>query len=109
MRREYLEIGSSPAEEPCAQAGFPGYTEQALRECRAFKNQLLRQFGEPPDGASISVKHHITGGGYYEVVVYYDDTKKDAIDYAFRVEAESPAEWDEEAKKELGKFLKAND
>jgi hypothetical protein len=103
MASDYLTIGSSPAEEECAQVGKEGYGEKAQKECRAFINQLVRQFGEPPYGARFSVKNFPHDfGTYKEVCVIYDENSEEAIAFAFKVEAESPANWDEEAKKELG-------
>jgi hypothetical protein len=103
MASDYLSIGATPAEETCAQVGKEGYSEQSQKECRAFVNQLVRQFGQPPEGARITVKsfpHDF--GSYREVCVVYNDNIEEAIEYAFKIEAESPANWDEEAKKELG-------
>jgi hypothetical protein len=103
MASDYLTIGPSPAEENCASVGADNYGQQSQRECRAFVNQLVRQFGEPPYGARIAVKsfpHDF--GSYREVCVIYDDVFEEAIDFAFKIEKESPAQWDDEAKKELG-------
>ncbi len=104
MATDNLSIGATPAEESCEQVGTPNYNpEKASKECRVFANQLKRQFGEPPYGARIGIKSNPhDAGNYLEVVVYYNDNIEEAIDYAFKIEAESPANWDEEAKKELG-------
>lgn len=103
MASDYLTIGSSPAEEECAQVGQDNYSEQSQKECRAFVNQLTRQFGEPPFGARFAIKsfpHDF--GSYKEVCVVYSDTVEEAIEFAFKVENESPAQWDEKAREELG-------
>jgi hypothetical protein len=103
MASDYLTIGSSPAEENCAQVGKDGYSEQSQKECRAFVNQLTRQFGTPPEGARFAVKsfpHDF--GSYKEVCVVYNDNIEEAIEFAYKVERESPAQWDDEARKELG-------
>ena len=102
MARDFLTIGSSPAGEDCAQVGSENYGEQSRKECEAFKNQLIRQFGNPPEGARLAVKsfpHDF--GSYKEVVVFYDDASEPAMEYAYKLEGESPEFWDEEAKKEL--------
>jgi len=101
--RDYITIGPSPSDEDCAQVGQPDYVTRSKKECRAFLNQLVRVFGEPPDGASLAVKqfdHEF--GTYREVVCCYDDNIRESVDYAFKCEGEAPARWDDEARKELG-------
>lgn len=110
--REYLTIGSSPYGEDCAQVGSDGYDGKSRKECQAYKNQLIRQFGEEPDGARISVKsfpHDF--GSYREVICYFDDAKPAAVEYAFKLEGEGPELWDDAAKDELsgGPKLSFND
>lgn len=101
--RETMTLGPVPAEEDCAQVGQAGYREQALRECRAYKAQLVRQFGEPPEGAGLAVRGHAHDfGTYYEVEVSFQGDNEQAMDYAFRCEGEAWGNWDETAKRELG-------
>lgn len=104
MARDYITIGSSPAGEDCAQVGTDNYTEQARRECNAYREQLLRQFGKEPGSARLAVKsfpHDF--GSYLEVVCYYDDRDEAAMEYAFRLESECPERWDDEARAALVK------
>ena len=99
---DYLMIGSSPCEEECAQVGSPDYRTRAMKELTAFKNQLLRVFGTPPIAANLVIKsfpHDF--GTYHEVCVIYDDENEEAVDYAFKLEANTPMVWDDIAKKEL--------
>lgn len=103
---DYIEIGSSPADESCIQVGDPDYYFKASRECRVFKEQLKRHFGEPPEGARLAVKRFTHDFGIYmEVVCYFDDAYPESIDYAFKLEGETPAKWDKEALEELRKPL----
>lgn len=98
----YITIGSSPCDEPCAQVGSENYHENARKEGKAFINQLRRQFGPEPASASLRIKgfpHDF--GTYHEVVCYYDSSDDVGADYAFRLESEMPAEWDQQAKQEL--------
>lgn len=100
--RDYLFIGPTPAEEPCAQLGTDYYTPRAQIECRAFMAQLQRQFGKPPGSASFRISrcaHEL--GTYLEVVIVFNDNSEEEIDYAFNVESNSPSHWDEEAIAEL--------
>lgn len=101
--RDYIEIGPTPCDEQCQQVGMPSYdSEKANAECWAFLNQIRRIMGDEPDGARLSVKafsHDF--GTYREVVCYYDDAFAEAVEYAYKCEANSPSNWDGPAKREL--------
>ena len=100
--KDYLNIGSSPHGEDCAQVGSSDYPQKSRLECQAFKNQLLRIFGTPPGGASLVIKSFPHDFGQYrEVCVVYDDESEEETDYAFKLESEGPENWDEKAKEEL--------
>jgi hypothetical protein len=100
--REWIDIGSSPPEENCAQVGTDDYYPRARRECRAYIALLRRTLGDEPPGASLAIKSNEHDfGTYLSVVCYYDPEHEAAIDYAFRCESEGPQEWDEAAKAEL--------
>lgn len=96
-------LGPTPANETCQQLGAPDYDPAiAKKECRIYIDQIKRQCGEPPLGASFSVtanRHDF--GTYYEVEVVYDDTDDTAYKYALHVEHNSPQDWDEQAKLEI--------
>ncbi len=98
--RDYISIGSVPAGEECAQLGSPGYREQSIKECRAFRHQLERCFPKAVFGIKI-FEHDF--GQYREVVAYYDDEQPNSeqTEQAFLAEATTPEYWDDEAKKEL--------
>jgi hypothetical protein len=100
--KDFIDIGSSPPGEACAQVGSNGYREQARRECRAYVALLRRHLGDEPRGAHLSVTcnpHDF--GPYLSVVCYFDNTIPGAEDFAFRCEAEGPEFWDETARREL--------
>ena len=108
---DYIEIGSSPPDEACAQVGSEDYYERAQRECKAYINQLWRHLKSQKDisrdNAPASFRLAIKSnshdfGTYYEVVAKFDDKNEDAMNLAFFLEGNSPANWDDEAKKELG-------
>ena len=97
-----MSIGCSPSFEDCVQVGSPNYYERARKECRAFKNQLQRVFGDPPPGAyfkTVSSPHDF--GDYLEVHVVFDDSDEEAMEFACKVENEMPEYWDVEALAEL--------
>ncbi len=93
--RDYLSIGSAPAEEDCAQVGTPDYSERSREECARFIELIRKTCGEPPVGASLVTKtfpHDF--GSYREVCVVFDDENKAATEYAYKVENDAPATWD---------------
>ncbi len=94
MARDYINIGSAPAEEDCAQVGEDNYAEKARRECARFIDLIRKKCGQEPPGARLATKsfpHDF--GTYYEVVCYYDDEIPESIDYAYRAESEAPTTW----------------
>ena len=104
MVMEYMEIGSSPYEEDCAQVGSNGYVERANKELFAYMNQLKRLF---PAAESLNVRFRIKWfshdfGSYGEVCMHWDTGNEEADVYVYEIEKELPGYWDEEAKKELG-------
>ena len=97
-----MELGSTPAEESCAQVGSERYYPVAKKECRAYINQLRRQHGEPPEGADLRISAHSHDfGTYHEVSVVYDTDDRESVKWAFKVEADLPGEWDDAAREEL--------
>jgi len=104
----YIEIGSVPYDEECAQVGEANYHELSKIECRLFAKQIIEQFNEQIEetGCLIRVKsfqHDF--GNYSEVVVYYPDTEK-AIDLAFEIESDCWQNWTEESKNKLQELIK---
>ena len=86
---DHLFIGPCPADEDCAQIGV---TEGASRlnriECEAYIEALRRVYGPEPEGAYLHTKtERHDFGNYKEVVCYYEDDKREAVEYAFKVEA----------------------
>jgi hypothetical protein len=95
--RDFINIGSTPYDEPCAQVGTPDYREKALAECKKFIQLLRKKFGPEPESAELRVKafpHDF--GTYYEVVCFYDTDSQESVDYALRCEGETPATWEED-------------
>ena len=99
---DYSNLGSAPTDEDCAQVGSDGYWERASIECKVFRKQLRRIFGEEKFPNRLKIKsfpHDF--GDYLEVVIYYDDENEESLDWALKLEDNLPERWDEEAKKEL--------
>jgi hypothetical protein len=95
--RDFLNIGSTPTDEPCAQIGSPDYYERARIECRAYANQLKRLF---PFGSFVVKSFPHDFGTYFEVVAKYD-TDEQEREAAFAAEANSPEHWDADALLEI--------
>lgn len=104
MARDFIYISSTPVDEDCAQVGSDNYMERARKECNVFRDQLRRQFGAEPEGASIKIKREDghDAGSYLEVVCHYDDELPASVDYAFKLEGETPEKWDDVARAALG-------
>jgi len=104
-RYEKLEIGSTPNDESCAQVGTEDYYDLAIMEIKAYMHQLQRMFPIPENlqGVVSFVKksnpHDF--GTYYELAIKFPEDNEEAVDYAYNIENNSPANWDEPAKEEL--------
>lgn len=105
METTHVHIGPCPAEEEAAQIGELDFHTKNIKECQAFRNQILRQFGITPIGVEVftQVNNH-EFGQYREVVIYVDnpDDNPDRLLWALAVEELVSTTWDDEAKKELG-------
>lgn len=105
MSKNNLAIGDCPCDENTGlDLDDPDYRRKARIQCNAYISQLKRMHGEPPEG----VRYVITWnphdfGTYADVEIIFDDEKEDANAYAWKVEADLPGEWDEQAKLELEK------
>ncbi len=94
-----LELGSAPCEEPCVQVArdeAARYLPLMREECRRFRSLLLDQFGQPPPGATLTIKRFEHDfGPRLKVCVVFDETVKDAVQYAYELEEEIPDTWGE--------------
>ena len=100
--RDYLEIGSAPAEESCAQVGQDYYREISMIEMKQYIKAIRRELGPEPEKARLGIKsfqHDF--GTYYEVVCYYDNEDEESLEYAFKCEASAPTQWSKEDKQEI--------
>ena len=95
---DYIELGSTPHGEPCAQVGSPDYSERARLECAAYADQLRRTY--PNQCEKIRLKRQSFShdfGSYYEVVAIFRDDNEDAADAAIFLQDNAPEYWDAEA------------
>ena len=101
---DHLNIGPTPDEEECAQVGIdPNYDSASKRECAVYRRMLERLFPIPEGCCAYfaiqSFPHNF--GFYREVCVRYNPENADECEFAYRVEAQSPAQWDAIARSEL--------
>lgn len=89
--QDYMELGPTPAAEPCAQVGSDNYDVDAREECGRYKNLLIERFGHPERFGIKRFPHDF--GSYYEVVVYFDDDDQESLDFAINVEHNIPENW----------------
>jgi len=100
---ENLSFGPVPYDEPCQQLGETYEPDLARKECRTFLNQLIREFGEPPEQAKLFIQSNPHDfGSYLTVDVKFNELDRAASDYAYMIDAKVPANWDDESRKELG-------
>ena len=98
-----MEIGATPYDEGCAQVGSENYYEDAKKELQLYIDQLNRVFVEAESkGISFRQKwFNHDFGSYGEVCLFWNTDDEIADQYAYFIEANLPANWDSEAKKEL--------
>lgn len=92
--RDYVYLGSAPYDEDCVQANN---MEAMTEECMRYK-QLLEQLYPVPQG--INARYTIRTfthdfGSYKAVCIVYDDADLVAFEFAYLVEGNIPARWEE--------------
>lgn len=85
---DYLNIGSAPYDEPCAQLGAPDYTRAAQAECKRFMEQIGRHYPEPANGYLVVKGFSHEFGKYFEVVARFDEDDDEAANWAYAIEAD---------------------
>lgn len=98
--RDFIDIGSAPAEEDCVSVSRDVDYLPAMRaECLRFIELIRKTLGPEPEGAHLAVKSNPHDfGTYYEVVCYFQDDDDEARKYAFRCQDDAPATWDAKPK-----------
>lgn len=96
---DYLTLGSTPYDEPCAQVGASNYRAATRIESEHYIQQLqailLSKF--PESEISIRSKgfpHDF--GTYHEIVAYYNPNNADQCEQAFWLDENVPANWEPE-------------
>jgi hypothetical protein len=101
---DYINLGSTPSDEDCAQVGSPDYQNRANKELDTYKAQLERMFPGWETHKNLKFKkmwfpHDF--GSYGEIVITFDSDNELEAATAIEIEWNTPTSWDEEARKEL--------
>jgi hypothetical protein len=111
MTFEFIELGSSPANENCVQVSkTQDYQNEMKKECKAYSNQIKRvMLANNYNIDNLNIRIFTKGfehdfGMYYEVVIKYPYDIEEACNAAYWCEANLPLDWDEQAKIELNKI-----
>ena len=101
---DYLNLGSTPSDEDCAQVGSPDYQNRANKELDAYKAQLERMFPGLETHKHMQFKkmwfpHDF--GSYGEIVITFDVDNELEAATAIEIEWNTPTNWDQEAIEEL--------
>jgi len=105
---DYIELGSSPSGEDCAQLGTTGYYERMTVEIGELRRMMERVHPVPLGYVSArygrkAFEHDF--GMYYELCAYFDDRDSVSIDWAFEAERCVPERWDATARQALAAIL----
>ena len=97
MTREFIELGSAPYNEDCAQVGSKDYISDALQEGERYIKMLRRRFGKEPVHAKLAIKaFHHDFGTYHEVVCYYNEDDAESEGYCLWIENNLPGDWNDD-------------
>ena len=106
--RDYIELGSSPSGEDCAQLGTPGYYDRMTVEISELRRMMERV--HPVPLGYVSARHGRKAfehdfGMYYELCAYFDDRDFVSIQWALDAEELVPERWDDKARQALSSVL----
>lgn len=111
MMKDFIQLGSTPTEEECAQVGTDDGFERSKKECSVYIAQLNRQFPKQPGNCYFKTKtfQHSIGKNdiaeIKEVVLFFENNDEEESKWAFALEERLPDHWDEQALKELVPIL----
>jgi hypothetical protein len=99
-----LTIESTPVNEPCVQMGEENFRRNSILECNALIAQIRREMGPEPGSARLKVQSNPHDfGTYYDIGIEFNENSEEEVEWACRVEGDSPSEWDKESKAYLEK------
>jgi hypothetical protein len=101
LRRQTWVICAGAYDEPLVQVGDPDFARKNLIECQVFIKQLVREFGEPPTNAGLTINSERHEFGRFKIVaVWFDPDDPEAKAYGDLVE-DGVARWDTLSLQEL--------
>jgi len=93
--KDFVYLGPSPSKEDCAQVGIDDYVLKAREECTRYIELIRKIHGAEPKGAMLKIKYEAHDlGTYLEVICQFEDNYSEAVDYAYKIENESPQTWE---------------
>lgn len=97
---EHIELGSAPCEEECVQVSSKeDYAEPMRKEVDRYVELLKKRFPEhEKKGIVLRNKwfpHEF--GGYREAIAVFNGDDMEAAKYAFWMEENTPARWDDDS------------
>ena len=96
--REWMTLGTVPYEEDCVQVNSKtDYLPAMQAEVRRFVQFLENRFLNIPEEAYFGVKRESghDAGTYLEAAIYWNDDNEESAQFAYFVEANIPARWDD--------------
>ena len=96
--REWMTLGTVPYEEDCVQVNSnKDYLPAMQADVRRFVKFLEERFPNIPEEAYFGVKRESGHdfGTYLEAAIYWNTNCSEAQEFAFFVEANIPARWDD--------------
>jgi hypothetical protein len=96
--REWMTLGTVPYEEDCVQVNpNKDYLPAMQAEVRRFVKFLEERFLNIPEEAYFGVKRESghDAGTYLEAAIYWNTDCTEAEQFAFFVESNIPARWDD--------------
>lgn len=96
-QKEWMELGTTPANEDCVQVSKEDYLPAMTKECERYKEMLINRYPVPAGvNAYFGIKtfpHDF--GSYKEVCIIYDAGDERSANFALFVEGSLPQEWDD--------------
>lgn len=96
--KNYMQLGTAPPDEVCAQLGQPNYREYAMIEATTHIAQLQRCFRQLPDGMRFGIEYIPHDFGVYtDVVLHYNSLNEKHCEVSGKIEDKQPRVWDTKA------------
>ena len=104
-----ITLGTTPADEPCAQVGHSLYRELCRIERNAFRAQIERHYPRPDALTDADVRIRVQAnahdfGIYFDLEIVYDGSNPAAVEYAYSIEEDAKhllLKWDDKALAQL--------